>query len=293
MSAVEPTSVGSRFARTAAIVLGAPGWLVGLALSQWLLAKLAAMPVVAAVTAATEGHAPGSRPEAYERLLAVVAELFVTSPSVAAVAVAMLAVTTVVSTIGWTVLSTAVLARYVAAWRGASVSRDAVASAWARALPGVVVQSLWHWALRAALLWAALLATAELPDEIGWAVTGITLCISIVALDVARAAVVGGIGGTLHPRTAARAFMVALRTPALLLPAAVMAAVGLVVTAGTLWAAIQALWDPSWLWGARALNLAGLVVGLLRLAWVAEHPAVAGVAQPPKPDDDPPEEGSD
>jgi len=257
-------------------VLGAPILFVGTAIAQWAAAWLVAAPVLVAVTAATEGFAPGTRPAAYERILAVVAELVLAEPSVAAVLLASLGVTAMTSAVLWTLLSGGVIARF---WLAADdrPSLEAVGGLWLRRFPSVTVQSLWHFGLRAVVMLAATTAAANLPEVLFWPVIVITLLLCIVALDVVRAGAVRGHGQPFHPRTTWRAFAVALRTPTLALPAALLAAAGLTCSGATVLMALWTLGDPTWLWGARGLSAVTLALGLARVAFVTHHPSLAGL----------------
>lgn len=273
---------GARLWRALRLVAGGPGLVAALILGQWLAAKLAAIPVVAAVTAAIDGYAPGTRPAAYERMLAVVAELVIAQPSVAAVMVTSVISVAIVSAIVWTLASGGVISRYALARPGARPSLEAVGGQWMRTLPSVIVQTGWHLVLRAVVVVAAVTAVDSLPKSLGWAVIGITLLLATVALDLARVAVVTGVARPYHPATAARAFMVALRTPSLLVPASLLALVGWLATGTTLMAGLWALSDPSWLWVARACTAVGLLSGLTRLAFVLGHPARADLIATPE-----------
>ncbi|MEM6991824.1 MAG: hypothetical protein AAF721_15055 [Myxococcota bacterium] len=274
----------SGLATAVRIVVGAPLLWVGIAIAQWLAAKLASVPTIVAVSAAVEGYGPGTRPESVERVLAVVAEVVIAEPSVLAVLVVSVGVAAVVSAIVWTVLSGAVIARYALADVDRAPSRHEVGGRWAATLPAVVVQTLWHWLLRVAAVVAAATAVGSLPDPALAIVTGITLLVSAVALDLARAGVVTEQASRFHPRTAARAFTVALRTPGLLLPAVGLAAAGWLAAGVTAMAALWSLSDPGWLWGARAATAVGLAFVLVRLAFVARHPATADLVKPPERD---------
>ena len=267
-------SVGQAVGRVAR----APVLIATIALAQWLLAKLVALPVVAGVEAATEGYAPGIRPAAVERIVAVVAELFIAEPSVASTMVTVVFASAVISFVVWSLLSAGVLARLAPTPDGSAPSLATVGAAALGRLPGVLAQSGWHMLLRAAAILAMFTATGALPGPIPALVIGITTALAIVALDLARAGVVVGDASPYHPRTAWRALITVVRTPALSLPAGAMAALGLACAGSTSLMALWALSDPTWLWGARALSVVTLVLGLVRIAFVAGHPAALALA---------------
>ena len=273
--------------RALRIVAGSPGLVGGLILGQWIAAKLAAMPVVAAVASAIDGYAPGTRPAAYERILAVVVELVIAQPSVAAAMVTSVVSVAILSAIVWTLAAGGVITRYSLATPGVRPSLEAVGGQWLRTLPSVIVQTAWHLLLRAVVVVVAVTAVDSLPQSLGWAVIGITLLLATVALDLARVGAVTGVARPYHPATAARAFMVALRTPSLLVPAGLLALAGWLATGTTLMAGLWALSDPSWLWVARACSAVGLVLGLTRIAFVLGHPARADLVPATEHSDDP------
>jgi len=282
----ESMGVVARLATAARIVVTAPVLLGVVAMGQWVLAKVLSVPVVAGVSAATEGYAPGTRPEAYERIVASVAELIIAEPSIAATVVVTLVATAVVGWAVWSLLAGAALARYAPAWSGETPTREQVGGRWVATLPGVVTQSLWHLPLRGLALFAVATAIADLPDSLRIGVIGITLLVTIVALDLARAGVVTGHGQPFHPRTAARAFMVALRTPQLLLPAVGLAALGLACVGATMVFSIWAASQPGWVWAARGMSLVTLTLGLTRLSLIVGHPALAGLTPKASGDED-------
>lgn len=271
--------LAARLTMAARIVVTAPVLLGVVAMGQWVLAKVLSVPVVAGVSAATEGYAPGTRPEAYERIVANVAELVIAEPSIAATLVVTLLATAIVGWAVWTLLAGAALARYAPAWSGETPTRERVGGTWLATLPGVVTQSLWHLPLRGLALFAVANAVTDLPPSLRFGVIGITLLVTIVALDLARAGVVTGHGQAFHPRTAARAFMVALRTPQLLLPAVGLAALGMACAGATVVFSIWAVTEPGWVWAARGLSLVTLTLGLTRLSLVVGHPALEGLAR--------------
>jgi hypothetical protein len=179
------------------------------------------------------------------------------------IAVAMaVAVGSLASTVGWTVVSPLVIAR-LAEPRGArELGGRALAG-----LPAVIVQSGWHLLMRAALMVAVLLSVRPLPDVVVWVVCGLVWLGAGVALDATRVAVVEHEAAPWHVKTAWQGFVRVVKRPRVLVPGVVLGAGQLAIGGVIVWMALAELGSGS-AWAARGLALFGVGLGLWRVAIV-------------------------
>ncbi len=144
----------------------------------------------------------------------------------------------------------------------------------ARALPAVVVQSLYHAVLRAVFLVLVFLAVAPAPETVAWPILALAYLLSVHAYDLTRVRACTA-ARRFHPKLAVVAFRDVLTRA----PGATAAAVGLGL-AGWALAALAAyltLAADTWTGPAgRIAAAAGLVVGLLRLSVAVERDANTG-----------------
>lgn len=137
-------------------------------------------------------------------------------------------------------------------------------------LPGVLVQSLWHLPLRAALVLVVAMSVQPLPVAVAGGLLAAVWLVCGVCLDVSRVAVVEHGASPYHPRTAWRGLVTAVRSPWLLLPCALLALAQLALSATLLWLAVAGLAGGS-TWPPRLAALLSVGLGLWRIATVVEH----------------------
>lgn len=142
--------------------------------------------------------------------------------------------------------------------------RDDVLARWARALGPSLAITLWHLALRVAILLAVGMSVGPLPRAVGFAVVVLAVAICGAALDVARVQVVAFAAPGTSVRTALGAFTAALRRPRTL-----AALVGLHVLQWTLAGTVLAITlrtAGSVPWAGRGVALVGIALAVVRLA---------------------------
>ena len=235
-----------------------PGWVVGVWLTQVALAAGVGAIVKTTVAAAMAGDhiEPGGR------WLYALADLGLDHPAIAAAAAAAIGVSAVAGLLAWTLVVGLLLARL-----RSNASTGAVLQTWWKTLPGIGAQSAWHVVMRGVMLLAALSTASALPPVAGWPLVWLVWSIGVVGLDVARTRVVDG-APPLHPRTAALAIVDVVRHPARYGPAVALAAIGTLVPLVLVWLGLSQLGGALAPTGARAVALAGVALGLWRLALV-------------------------
>ncbi len=243
-------------------VLTAPGLIVAVVAVQLLAAAAIGSVVRAGVGAAmgrwtilADGH-----------LFYALFELLVEHPGPAAAARELLAGSTVLALVVWTVIAAGVLRRLDGPAR-----LSELAAATVRGFPGVLVVSLWHLVPRAVILAAAGALTAKLLGAQTWGLLGIALTVAALgyatcALDLARAAVVLHGAPRFHPRTALRAYLRAARRPGVLLPSMLLSAGQWGLVAAIVAVAVAGAGSPWTIWLARALSVLAVILGLTRMA---------------------------
>lgn len=149
------------------------------------------------------------------RILYALAELGELDPSLRAGLGAAILASVVIGLVMWTIAAPLVIV-----WIDGK--RDDVIGRWARALLPSIAITLWHLALRIAILLAIAMSVGPLPRGIAAVVLVLAVAICGAALDVARVDVVAfGAPGT-SVRTALGAFGTVLRRPRTLLPLALL-----------------------------------------------------------------------
>ncbi|MCA9709055.1 MAG: hypothetical protein KDK70_24635 [Myxococcales bacterium] len=211
-------------------LLAAPGLWVGAWLGLAALAFVSGRLVGVVVSAAV---VPFDALRA-DHLIFGLLDVLEDHPAAAAAMAVTLAASTLISALGWMLLSPLGIARLADRTRDwAEVGGRAL-----RTLPAVVVQTLWHGVLRALLVLAVLLTVQPLPGVVAWGLLGLAWVVAGVALDATRVAVVEHDAAPFHVRTAVRGFLYAVRRPRLLLPCSLMSLGQLAITAAGLWLAV-------------------------------------------------------
>lgn len=248
-------------------VAGAAVWALGLWLIFVLLAKAASLMVGTAAATALSPHAgpvPGR-----EDLFAV-AQLTYLHPGLRATAANAPVLMGLAGVLAWTLCSGIVIARL-----GGTTGASALGEVGLRTLPSILLQSLWHVALRVVFLMVIAVSLGPLSEVAMLIALAFAWVISSLALDLTRIGVVLHGARPLHPGTALWAFVRAAKAPRLL---AITTGLGLLqwIIAGALASAGIAAVGP----GSSSLNTAllsalGVLVGLLRLSVVIGHGPVA------------------
>lgn len=166
----------------------------------------------------------------------------------------------------WTLLAGAIILRLRSPMPAARLVPKTLA-----ALPGVMATTGWHLLVRALLLVGVGLIFAGLTEFGDWSLAGLVamllvLAFSACALDLARCNVMLHGARRFRFTTAARAFGEALRRPAVLLPSMLLSVGQWVCVAAMLALAIDGLGAGQTIWWVRALAVAGVVLGLTRVA---------------------------
>ena len=251
-------------------VLGAPGlWLacwVGLAAMAWVTGTYAQLLVAAAV-------GPFDALDLQRAVFGIADVLRVYPELMPGIAMAVL-VGGAVSGIGWMMVSPVVIARLA----GRTGLRDVGATALA-GLPGVVVQSLWHLVLRGVLVAVVAISAQPLPDWAIWVIVGVAWLVAGVALDATRVAVVEGNAAPWHVKTAWRGFVRVAKRPRVLVPGVLLGLGQVGIGCVIVWVALAGLGGGS-AWGARALALLSVGLGLWRIGIVVEDAVASGDAGP-------------
>lgn len=169
-----------------------------------------------------------------------------------------------VSAIGWLLVSPVVIARLA----GRRELRELGATALA-GLPAIAVQSLWHAVLRAVLVAVVMMSAQPLPVWIVWVLVAVVWLAAGVALDATRVAVVEADAAPWHIKTAWRGFVRVAKRPRVLVPGVLLGIGQVVVSAAIVWLALRGLGSGT-VWGARALALVSVGLGLWRVGIVVE-----------------------
>lgn len=239
-------------------IAGAPLLLFGV----WLGTMLIGWGLGAIVTTVTAAAVGPFDPLMRDHPIVATVELMAGEPAVPAALGLAVVSSSILGIVGWTLLSGGVLAR-LEGHRG-----EALGGIWARSLPGVIVTSLWHLLVRAALLVVLASITAPLVPSARIPLLALGLALAGVALDVARAQVVLHGAAPYHVRTAFCAFIQVLKRPKLLASAGALWLAQAFVAAAILYLGLRGLDGALGTWPPRALALAGVFLGLWRLAVV-------------------------
>lgn len=247
-------------------LLGAPGlWIggwVALAWMAWLVGTQVQFVVAAAV-------GPFDALD-LERVLFGVADVVRTHPELLVGLIASVIGGTVVSAVGWLVVSPVVIARLAGHRRLRELGGRGLG-----ALPGVVVQSLWHSVLRAVLVAVVLMSAQPLPEVVIVGLVVIVWMAAGVALDATRVAVVEHGAAPWHIKTAWRGFVRVAKRPRVLVPGVLLGVLQLGVSLAIVWIALAGLGSGS-AWVPRGLALVSVGLGLWRIAIVVEDAASDG-----------------
>jgi hypothetical protein len=202
-------------------------------------------------------------------VLGAVVEVLSLHPSIAATMMAGLVLSAIVGAVGWMLVAGLVIAR-LTNHPGADTSPSGLGATWLATLPGVVVTSLWHFLIRAAVFVIVAISVAPLPRGIALVVFAIALAVSTLALDIARVQVVLHAARPFHVRTAADAYAHVVRHWRLVIRALGPWLLQMLVVATSLWLALASLGGGSHLWMVRGLSLVGVVLGLWRVALIID-----------------------
>lgn len=245
-------------------VVVAPGFVLALWGAQLLLAKLLAGPARAA---AKSGMRDWTWFDDGHRVRAV-AELIADEPAIAGAITSSLLSTAVLATIFSVLAAPAILTRL-----DGQRSLAWILGATGRELPAMLVQTGYGLVFRALCLGLAGVCASLLGPR-GLPLILLLASFPILVLDRARAAVVLDDARPYHPMTLLRSIgHVALR-PLWWLSGTLIETLKLVVVLGALVLVIQAGPSPIGIWVARAAGLAGVVLGLWRVALAVEGRSV-------------------
>jgi hypothetical protein len=239
-------------------VLRMPGWIAAVWLGQLALAAAVGSLVAAAVDAALAGHGT----VADGRILYALADLGLDRPSLPATAIVASLMGGLAGAFAWMLLVGGVIARIADA--------GGPARAWWRAMPAVIVQSLWHAVLRALLLFVAMTSASALPAAAGWPLLLVAWVLGVVALDVARARVVLERAAPWSPKTAALALVDSVRAPRRYAGAWALALLSTLLPLGMAYVALASLGATAAPTFVRGLSLVAILVGFWRLALVVD-----------------------
>ena len=167
---------------------------------------------------------------------------------------------------GWTVIAGGVITRL--ATPGSAT--EGFFSATGRWLPAMVATSLWHLLLRIVVLAVAVTATAFLPRLVSVAIVALVVAFLTCTLDIARVQVVLHGAHPFHPKTAARAFVQAVRYPRVLLRSMVLSVLQWGLLGLMAYLAVLGLNDGNGVIAGRILLLPVIALGLWRVAVVVE-----------------------
>ncbi len=249
-------------------------WLthVGLAAVFGTIVERSAEVALGASGSAGDGHA-----------LYALLELLAEQPSLGAGALGGSVGLLLASSLLWLVLSPVVLASL--AGRSATESL----SLGVRSLGANLVQTSWHWLLRAVGLALVMFVIGPLPGMLRLPVVLIALGGSAVALDMVRAQITLHDAARLHIRSAAFAFVRTFKDPRLLALGAGLATLQGLLALTTIWVGIAGIGPASVVWIERALSLAMVLAGLWRMS-VSANLGPVSLQSLPSPD---PGDGAD
>ncbi len=249
-----------------------PGLVAGVVGLYLLLGAGLSRGLGKAVAATLQDFAPVSE----GRVLAVLMDLTMSHPSHLGQLGALLESSALLGLLTWTVLVGGVIVALDRSLRGPELVAAAV-----RHLPGIVVVSLWHFALRAGLLTAVGLlvlvpgveapALAKVVPLLANGLLLLALGFSACALDLARVMVVVEEQRGLGPAIAWRAFRRAGRNPRLLASSLLLSILRWLLLLLTVAVAIAAFGQPWSPWAVRGLAALAVVCGLARLAITVAH----------------------
>jgi len=242
-------------------VASAPGLLLVLWLGQLALAWQLADGVRVAAGAGMGEHAWVDD----GHLLAAITELLAFHPSVAGMFVHAAASSAVLGAVFWALAYGGVIRRLSERVRAS----EAVAAS-VRYLPGVVVQSIYSWLLRALPMAGVGALAAKLPVlavGLGLLVTAI----AVVTADLARVEVVLHGSSRFSPMTALRALRGAFARPRMLAGAGALAVTQSLIPLLTFYVVLSDSAGEGSIWLARGLGLVALALGLWRIAVIVEH----------------------
>lgn len=243
-------------------VLQAPRLVFGLWLLQIGLAAAVGLLVGSSVRGALGGHTWMQQ----DHLLGGLVELAVEHRGTAVLMALAPTLPTAVTLLVTLLLSGGIITR-LAGQRGMA----AFGTSTARYLWPTLVQGVWHLLFRALLLGAIVLALS--PFSLGlWRVliVSLPLAMASVALDVARVQVVLHDARPFHIKTAALAFVRVFVHPQVLLRGMAAQYGQWMCVLGSMGVALSDLDPAGVVWLSRGLALAGVVLGLLRLATVVQ-----------------------
>ena len=191
------------------------------------------------------------------RILYALAELGEQDPALRAGVGAAIIASVVLGLVVWTIASPLLIV-----WLQGP--REDTAGRWGRALLPSIAITLWHLALRIAILLAVVMSVGPLPRGIAFAIVVLAIAICGAALDVARVQVVAFAAPGGSVRTALAAFAVVLRHPRVL-----GALAGLHVLQWALAGAVLVITlrtGGSVPWAGRGVALVGIALAVVRLA---------------------------
>lgn len=242
-----------------------PGLIVGIWLTHVALAagfgtivERSADAALGASGTAGDGHA-----------LYALIELLALQPSLGAGALGGSLGLLLASGLLWLVLSPVVLASLA----GRSATESLTLGV--RALGANLVQTGWHWLLRAVGLALVMFVIGPLPGMLRLPVVLVALGGSAVALDMVRTQVTLHDASRLHIRSAAFAFVRTFKDPRLLALGAGLATLQALLALTTIWVGIWGIGPSSVVWIERALSLGMVLTGLWRMSVNANLGAVS------------------
>lgn len=251
----------------------------GLIAAVWLtqLALAAGFGTIVERSADAALGASGSAGDGHH--LYALIELLVEQPSLAASTLGGSLALLIGSALAWLIVSPAVLASL----SGRS-TLDALSLGTA-AFRSNLVQTLWHWLLRAVGLAVVMFVIGPLPGMLKFAVLVTAVGGSAVALDVVRAQVTLHGASPFHIRSAAFAILRTFTRPRLLATGAGLAAVQTLLAATTIWVGLRGIGPDSVIWIERSLSLGMVFAGLWRMSVSANLGPVSLQRDPAEADD--------
>jgi hypothetical protein len=235
--------------------LAASAWPVVLAL--WIVELVVAASAGGAVRAMARTVMQEFAVPPDGRILYALAELGEQDPALRAGVGSALIASVAIGLVVWTLASPLLIV-----WLQSP--REDTAARWARALAPSIAITLWHLALRIAILLAVGMSVGPLPRAVAFALVVLALAICGAALDVARVQVVafGAPGGSV--RTALAAFGGLLRRPRALVPLVGLHVLQWALAGGVL--AITLRTAGSLPWAGRGVALVGTALAVVRIA---------------------------
>ncbi len=260
------TSAGPSFAGAFVRVARAPGLVAGVAVLHLLLAAGVGFSTRSAIGASVYPYALVDN----DQLFFAVQQLVDASPGLLLPARHLIVGSAVISLAFWTLLAAGIIHRL-----RAPAPLPRLAAAAVRGLPGVLAVTLWHLLPRAVLLALAGVAATPLLTAGWWGPAGILLLAVVLAactcaLDLARCDVVLHGARRFHPSTAGCGLLHAGRRPAVLIRSMLLSFGQWACLGAVVLAAFAGLHGGPAIWLARGLAIAGIVLGLARLAVAVE-----------------------